>query len=779
MRRPSSHKRSAARSTRPPPAPDAGASGDERPVEAPDGEAPPSTGTIDPGPSTRPERRLESILRALPPTELASIIERLGIRIDPGKRIDVPAQVARALVRVPDVREPSRMPPASAELVRRVAEANGSLVVASLPAGVEWVVRRGLLFARVVGPMVELMLPTAFLVQLKAWEGEDPRSLRALVSEAPFETAAALASHYLGRPATPPLALSLEAAWEVLGDPEALAGEIARISHQERRLLEQIEQVGGEVDSQELMDLEREPMRLRGAYGVAAGRRGAAFSLEKRGLLFPLHPNRYVIPTEVAAVIGEERARQRSERRERIRSHVMEEDHLPRRARFSADPGPLVVALAMAVSEARGEIRQGVGTPRSLIARVAQRFGQTFETTALCAALSRAIGLWEAHVSPATRPGALALHELAAVLFDTWRRGGAWDEARAEAETLRLAPDQRDPSPAGLLREMVLDALQDLGEEQWVPYQALVDYLREDPRTDGLGRLMRRWADRVGVPAPPEEEVARRILLGSLPALGVVDLGGAAVEAVRHRRDSAPGWSRSAPGARGNGGGRVDSPPSLPVEDLGSLAVRLTARGRRLIAGDRSAAPSESELGAPRRLHVGGAARVADLLELAAFTDVAAVAPALELDVAAGALSRGLAAGIAAAEMRGRLERVAPISEELARAFEQAGTVVGRGTLAPAGGFLWVEDPEVLAMLRAGVPPELFVDPSPPSGLLVAPGADVDRLVRHCRALGVEIRVEEGGAVVRHSTMPPPKRSDTNRRISWRPPETAAFRRRS
>ena len=38
---------------------------------------------------------------------------------------------------------------------------------------------------------------------------------------------------------------------------------------------------GGEVDTQELLDLEREPLRLRGAGGVTATRRGAGFSLER------------------------------------------------------------------------------------------------------------------------------------------------------------------------------------------------------------------------------------------------------------------------------------------------------------------------------------------------------------------------------------------------------------------------------------------------------------------------------------------------------------------
>ncbi len=697
--------------------------------------------------ATSAGRRLDAILRALPAKELGALVERMGIRVDQKKRIDVPAQVARALVRLPDVREPSRLPPVSAELLRRVAEANGVLMVSALPAGLETLVRRGILYARMADAGIELILPTAFLVQMKSWEGEDPRSLRALLAEAPFETASAVASHYLGRPSTPPIALSLEAAWEVLGDPRSLRGEVERVSHQERRLLDQIEQVGGEVDTQELMDLEREPMRVRGAYGVAAGRRGAAFSLEKRGLLFPLHPNRYVIPTEVAALIGAERRREREARREQIRSHVIEEDHLPRRAKFSSDPAPLSLALKMVADDTASEVKPGVGTARSLVTRLAQRFGREVEPTALLVALSRAVGLWEiGGVSSAAPPGSLRLWELSGALFDTWRRGGAWDEARADSEMLRVAPEHRDPSPVGVLREMVLDALSDLGEGQWVAYGALCAYLRDDPRMPGLERLFQRWSKRVGIDAPRPLDVAQRVLLESLPTLGVVDLGGADVEA-----------------AGGSG-------------ELTSLALRLTSRGRRFIAGepDKARGVEQGELPEPRLLRVGSSATVAEVLELTAFVEVASADGALELMVSPSAVAQGLAAGVLAAEMRDRLGRIAPLSEELERALEQAGTIIGRGAYTPSSGFLWIEDGVVRDLLAStSSTRDLFVDPSPPGGLLVALGVDHERLIRRCRAVGVEIEVDDAIVRVRHSSMPPPKKSDTRKKtVSWRPPAT-------
>ncbi|MDP9149874.1 MAG: hypothetical protein M3O36_08060, partial [Myxococcota bacterium] len=166
---------------------------------------------------------------------------------------------------LPELRDPSRLQPAAVELVHRVAEAGGVLTVSSVPPALEPLLARGLMFGRATVRGVELILPPAYLVQLKTWDGEDPRSLRALLSQAPLETMSAVAGHYLGRPSTPPIALSLETAWDVLGHPARLAEEIAKLSPTERRVLEGVEAEGGEVDTEELLELEREPLRLRTA----------------------------------------------------------------------------------------------------------------------------------------------------------------------------------------------------------------------------------------------------------------------------------------------------------------------------------------------------------------------------------------------------------------------------------------------------------------------------------------------------------------------------------
>jgi hypothetical protein len=696
-------------------------------------------------PSSRaPEssHRLTEILRALPQGELDGLISRLGIRIDPAKRIDVPSQVARALVSLPELRDPSRLHPASIELVHRVAEARGTLVVSSVPPPLEPLLARGLMFARATSQGVELILPAAYLVQLKTWEGEDPRSLRALLSQAPFETMSAIAAHYLGRPATPPIALSLETAWEVLGNPVRLAEEIAKLSPPEKRVLEGVDEDGGEVDTEELLELEREPLRLRTATGATPSRRGVGFSLERRALLIPVHPNRHVVPTEVSAIIGAAHHEERAMRREEVRVFVASGDHAPRRARFSLDPSPLALALAVAAREAPvrtgegrspsgtfADLRVGVGTPKSLVQKLATRFGREPGQVALVFALSRAIGLWDASATnTSSPPGSFTLQELTRHLFVTWRRGGAWDEARAEPEVLRLAPDARDSSPAGVVREMVLEALRELGEGRWVPWSSLAGWLKSDQRVPGIARLLRRWAERGQLETVEPMEVARRIVHESLPALGILDLG----------EDE-------------------DLPRDAEVDGDGApVALRLTARGRALLAekvpaGDASA----SKFLDTHVLRLGATARIGAVLAVAPFVEVGRAAETLDLIVAPQTLARALSAGLEADVLRARIEALAPLPESLSRTLAQASVVVGRATWAASAGFLWVEDANVREMLRTRRPTqEMFVDPSPPGGLLVAPGVELDKLARRCRTIGVEILFD--GQVVRARTMPPP-----------------------
>lgn len=663
------------------------------------------------------------------------MIARLGIRIDPGKRLDVAAQVARILVALPEIRDAARLPQASVELMHRVAEARGVLIVTSVPPALEPLLARAIMFARGERGRVELIIPPAYLVQLRSWEGEDPRGVRALLAQASFEATSSIASHYLGRPATPPIALALEAAWEVLSDPAKLRTEIGNLAPSERRVLESIEREGGEVDTEELLELEREPLRLRTASGATPSRRGVGLALERRGFLIPMHPNRHVVPTEVAAIVGAVDQQARDQRRNKLKKFILSGDHAPRRARFAADISIVAMALAVASREGGMDVRPGIGTPKSLVQKLSVRFGREPSAIALVVALSRAVGLWDASATTAAAPpGSLSMSDLTPVLFHAWRRGGAWDEARSEPEVLRLAPEARESSPSAGLRELVLEALRELEGGSWVPWSALAAYLKSDHRIQGVSRLLRRWAERAGVEPVESMEVMRRIVQESLPALGLIDLGEEDID-----EDAQP-------------------PSGLDASSTETpLVLRLTPRGRALLSGGSPSPDSpRAKFLDTHVLRVSPATKVHAIVALAPFVEVGRITEALDLIVAPQTLARALSAGYDAEALRLRIEAIAPLPESLSRTLLQASVVVGRGSFVSASGFLWVEDGNVRELLRTRrATAELFVDPSPPAGLLLAATADLDKLVRRCRTVGVEIVVD--GAVVRAKTAPPGK----------------------
>jgi hypothetical protein len=684
--------------------------------------------------------RLEQVLRLLPARELQAIVEGLRISIDRGKRIDAPAQVARALVCLPEARDPSCLPETARQLLHRIIEAKGVLPVNALPSAVEPLVARGLVFARASeGGGAELLLPIAYMVQLKTWEGENPRGVRALLTQVSPSVAAGIASHYLGSSATNPISLSLEAAWSALTDPAYLERELDALASAERRLLVAIEELGGEVDTEELLELEREPLRLRGASGATPSRRGVGFALERRGFLIPIHPNRHVIPSEVAALVGAGRRAARDERRRQIRAVVEGEDHSPRRASFARDVAPLALAMAASVRERNVDVRPDLGTPRSLITRFATRFGQDPSVVALVAALSRAVGLWDASARNASAPpGSWSLNELGRQLFEVWTRGGAWDEARPDGEVLRAAGASREPSAIGVVRSIVLDSLVDLGEGRWIPWEAILGFLLTDSRAPGLARLLERWAQRCGI-EPKEatlERVAERIAFESLHILGVVDVGepdaaegdapsglaaapqpalGASSVASDDDADSPDAWDPAVRDAQGSGVRRI---------------LRITPRGRAYLSGVTPAVRRESSFRDSQVLRLGEEVTVAAVLALVPFVEIGRVDEQLDVVISTTSVSNALASGLEASAIRQRLETVAALPEPVARALVQASAVLGRAHYVSTPGFLWVDDPELRELLRTR---------RQTADLFLAPGVDLERVMLRCRTLGVEV----------------------------------------
>jgi hypothetical protein len=135
-----------------------------------------------------------------------------------------------------------------------------------------------------------------------------------------------------------------------------------------------------------------------------------------------------------------------------------------------------------------------------------------------------------------------------------------------------------------------------------------------------------------------------------------------------------------------------------------SKTLRLTPRGRALLDERLSSAEtSKSKFLDTHVLRIGSNARISVLLAVAPFVEVARATDTLDLVVAPQTLARALSAGYEADALRQRIEAIAPLPESLSRTLAQASVVLGRGTFSAAGGFLWIEDPdlrELLSILR-------------------------------------------------------------------------------
>ena len=248
----------------------------------------------------------------------------------------------------------------------------------------------------------------------------------------------------------------------------------------------------------------------------------------------------------------------------------------------------------------------------------------------------------------------------------------------------------------------------------------------------------------------------------SLPALGMLDIG---------EEDIIDG---------------LDTTTDVAPKDLG-LMIRLTPRGRALLAGRRltpapgpraDGADGEAKFVDSSLLRVGPQTRIASVLAIAPLAEVARCESALELLIAPRTLARALSAGLEADTLRARIESVAPLPDALSKLLLQASVVLGRATYVASGGFLWVDDQNLRELLRSRRPAsELFVEPSPPGGLLVAPGVDLDRLSRRCRVLGIEILVD--GQVFRARSIPPGGSTPPPPRVTPAPPSVDARRRSS
>jgi hypothetical protein len=661
--------------------------------------------------------RLQAALEMLSPTERESLRQRRGIRIDPKKRLDEIEQTARALVTETDLRH-SKFPADVRQLLQRLAVSGGTLPGGANDPGAKLLCDLGIAFrptppapaatkgkaARnaATGPRfaaTTLVLPSAFLVQVPAGESEDPQSLRACFSMIDPEIVGPMTTQVLGKPLGIAGPMALQEVWEVLCNPGWLESQVKELPGAEARLLDAIERVGGEVNTEELLALDQAPGLYRTQSGIAVPKRGAPYMLQRRALLFQLGVERFVVPTEVARIVGAPRQAERAERQASIQAAVRAEDHLPLR---------IVASLAM-LRTWEVPVRPDIAVPRAALKRVAERLGDREESIAMLIALARAAGLGRLATPLASAVGSLQLRvgEVGASLWKTYIHGGAWDETRTEPEVMRSGLMTRATTAVATARRVLLDALEVVAKERWATLDAVLEYARTDPRYAAVQKLHERsMRERPGVFVGTIDDGWRVMLTHSFPTLGVLDVADDAT-AVRLVGRVAPG----------------------------SIELRpLTLKETR---------PTVSRTS----LDVSPAAWAHAVLDLSDFGEFDHIKPepapgSLTFSLGAAALTRGRARGLTGQQVETRLRAIGLVPPFPAAAAELVSGLSDsrEASFVSASGVILADDPAVRAELRADPSVRrMLVEVDAGDVLLVRLDADMERLQTRLARLGVRL----------------------------------------
>jgi hypothetical protein len=668
---------------------------------------------------------LQQVLESLSEARLQELAQHVGVEFDERKRIGRAVQLARAMASRRDLQRPSAVSPAARDLLVQLARQAGvlprqDLLVEHEPA-LEELTAKGWSFELSVGSQRCVVLPVAFILQLPRWEGEEATSARSLLAHLPPALVADVARTFSKRTPVAPWLLALEPAYQALSDPRQIQRLVDELEPAAVDLLQHVARQGGEIATDELLDLERQPMRLHQGGNVARIRRGLGYELERRALLLPVPPNRHLVPSEVMAVLLDKQLRIAKRLRSKARERLQQESTEPLRAQFAFDPTARALA-AVAVAAELPAPRKGVGTARRLIKRLASSLGMDPEDAQLLACLSRKAGLWTASSGILGRP----VSAIPEALFAAWLEGGVWDEGRLEPEVWRCAKPW-PLSPARILRRVAVEALLELAADAWVPWSQLRTFVMADPRLIAIESQFQRYVVRTGETLLEPESALWRIVMHSLVVLGAIDLG-----------------DGEAPG------------------ETDSVAVRLSSLGNRVLrtansqetGGETVAAPGpRTDASQPpppcyeadRVLSVfaGSSVAVQAVLDVLEWAPVGQVQQQLDIELSMANFERALARGAEPETLRQQLNALAAPPPGVVAMLEAAASVEANADFVPAAGFVWIDDPELLQRVRSRRSlNRLFIEPSPPGGLLVAPGVDLDRLVIGCRSVGLDVLVE-------------------------------------
>ncbi|MCZ7682288.1 MAG: hypothetical protein M5U28_27255 [Sandaracinaceae bacterium] len=396
--------------------------------------------------------RLADALAALDARSFERLCRRRGVVVDPKKRLAPAEQAARQLADHARTVALSGPPGARAEGGLAPRHPRRGRAAQGARGGVLPLIEQDLVFT-VPGSRERVAMPAELRVTLPPGPGEDRLSARALLAVQSEEVWTALGTQLFGRRPVGPPALFMGEVLERLETPAGIDELLGSLSPKQRRLLEAIEARGGQLETDELLELERSPLRVAVAGGAALPTRTAAYHLSARGLLLPRARGLWAVPTEVAERVGAVRRAVERAERQRLLARVAEDEELsPARAVLAEDPGALAVALLAALRRRGALPPDGRGVRRRELEAAAAELGAPAEQAELLVALARAAG---------ARLEQSALSEAGAVLFATWRGTDAWDEARRDADAHRGGEELAQlATPTRALREVLLDLLE-------------------------------------------------------------------------------------------------------------------------------------------------------------------------------------------------------------------------------------------------------------------------------------------------------------------------------
>jgi hypothetical protein len=498
--------------------------------------------------------KLLDIIATLPPERLEDLAARWHVVIDSKKRLGVAEQVARGLVLVPRWLDLRRASEGAREALRLLAASPRGVMQESLPREVEVLIDEGFVF-RVPGSTNRVALPTAFRLQLPPSPSDSPRSARILLQDVPEEARRELCFHHWKRLPPLPWPMLLETVLERLEDAAWVKSEIASLSETERTLLWAVDALGGEVSAEEVLELEREPVRIAHGGAVHVPRRSAIFTLARRGVVIARQQG-WVVPDEVERVVGSQRRARAGIDRQRLLMNRHLFELTPSRAELAEPVGPLTVALLAGLSSLDQLPAESRGTSKAAVRRVAQDLFVEPERAELLVCLARAEGVLHASIP---------VHAVTARVWTAWRRGGAWDEAAREADLFRPG-NPATAKATSLIREALLDTLALLPVTEFSLVADVLAAATSDRRALAAQRSL-SLATRSGQDVLEHvTDVARVLLDRSLSWLGLVDHGRVDEGPVVRLSQAARAWLDDA-------GSPNEPPPDRDAEWLASTRL--------------------------------------------------------------------------------------------------------------------------------------------------------------------------------------------------------------